>query len=147
MSSKRQQIVDKVKERFALIRIANGYLTEAGANLKEWQTTALEDDELPATNIFDGKEKASIKDKNSGTYTALLQITVNFVFREADLTPAAARNALADASKAIGVDPKWGGLARHTLPDSEEVVMDPKSQKLAGARITFIVEYSRKPWE
>lgn len=147
MSSRRQSIVDAIKARFAGITSANGYQTDVGAHVKEWQVTALEGEELPAAIISDPREKALIDNKNSGSFTRQLTIIVSMVFDESTITPEEARKALADANKAIGVDPRWSGLATRSLPDTEEVIVDPQSKKLGGARVTFIVEYQRKAWD
>jgi hypothetical protein len=148
VSSKRDQIFAAVKARFATITVAAGYQTDIGANVLEWQLTALDNGQLPASLLSDPVEETSTEgSKNSATYTRLLTIVAQLVLAETDATATMARKALADVIKAIGTDDKWGGLARRTLPKKDELVVDSESARIGGARIEFIVEYSRAPWE
>ena len=149
--SKRQQIVDAVKARFALISVANGYLTDIGLKQTEHHPTAKSadpaDEELPAHDVRDEAEETQVSDRNSGTYERRLRVTAVAELLEADATAANARKALADMIAAVGVDPKWGGLARYSIPVDDEVTVDEEGQRVGAARLTFEVVYNRKPWE
>lgn len=146
--SKRQLIFDAVKTRFAGILIANGYQTNVGANLTEWHLTPKEPADLPGLDLRDEVEKTIIPEqKNAGVYERRLKITAIGELLEAADTAAGARLVLADMIKAVGVDPTWGGLARRTLPDTDDVTVDEEGARTGAARLTFHVEYSRKPWE
>lgn len=149
--SKRQQIVDAVKARFAGISAAGGYQTDVGLKQTEHHPTAKSsdpaDEELPAHDVRDEAEETVVADRNSGTYERKLRFTVVAELLEADATAANARKALADMIRAVGVDPRWGGLARHTLPVDDEVTVDEEGQRVGAARLTFDVVYGRKPWE
>ena len=84
----------------------------------------------------------------SESATMMSRIPVNRNMKPViDATATNARKALADVIKAIGTDDKWGGLARRTLPKKDEITVDQESDRVGGARIEFIVEYSRRPWE
>lgn len=148
MSSKRQQIVDAVKTRFATITKANGYETDIGLKQTEWHLTPKEQDDLPGHDIRDEVEKTIIpENKNAGVYERRLKITVITEVPEGDATATESRKALADMIKAVGVDPKWGGLARRTLPDTDDVTVDEQGARTGAARLTMHIEYSRSPWE
>jgi hypothetical protein len=147
----RQQIVDAVKTRFALITIANGYQTDIGQKQTEWNPGPRgadpESDELPGHDIRDEDETAEIKDKNSGTYSRSLEIVALGYVKEAGDGAALTRKALEDMIRAVGKDPTWGGLARRTLPDTEGIAVDELGQRVGVAHLKFKVEYSRRPWE
>jgi hypothetical protein len=151
MPGKRQQIVDKVKERFAGITIANGYQTDIGLKQTEWNPGPKgadpEADELPGHDIRDEVETAVVKDKNSGTFDRELEIVVTAELIEPGAGVALGRKALEDLIKAVAVDPTWGGLARRTLPVDDVVDVDPLGQQISAAQLRFKVEYSRRPWE
>jgi len=147
----RQQIVNKVKERFALISVANGYNTDIGLKQTEWSPGPRgadpEDGELPSHDVRDEDEAAEIKDNNSGTYTSSLEIVaLGYIVEDAD-GATKTRLALADMVRAVGVDTTWGGLARRTLPDTEGVAVDNVGQRVGVAHLKFKVEYGRRPWE
>ena len=151
MPGKRQQIVDKVKERFALIRVANGYQTDIGLKQTEWNPGPKgadpEADELPGHDIRDEVERTVIQNKNSGVYERQLEVTVIAEVREEGPGATLARRALEDMIKAVGVDQTWGGLARRTVPIEDDINVDELGQQIGAARIKFTVEYSRRPWE
>lgn len=151
MSSKRQQILDAVKARFAGIKVADGYQTDIGLKQTEHHPTAKSadpaDGELPAHDVRDEAEETVVPDRNKGSYERKLRFTVVAELLETDATAANARKALADMIKAVGVDPSWGGLARHTVPVEDEVQVDEEGQRVGAARLTFEVVYGRKPWE
>jgi hypothetical protein len=151
LPGKRQQIVDAVKERFALITTANGYQTDIGLKQTEWNPGPKgadpEADELPGHDIRDEVETTAIKDKNSGSYDRELEIVVIAELKEADASATLARKALEDMIKAVSVDPTWGSLARRTIPLEEDINVDELGQRIGAARLKFKVEYSRRPWE
>lgn len=145
--SKRELIFAEVKARFASITQANGYRTDIGLKLTEWQRTPKEVDQLPGVDVRDEVEETVIETKASGVYERGLMITAIAETLEPDATASEARKCLADMIAAVGVDPTWGGLARRTLPVEDEVLVDEAGQRIGGARLMFRVEYSRKPWE
>jgi hypothetical protein len=151
LPGKRQQIVNAVKERFALITTANGYQTDIGLKQTEWNPGPKgadpEADELPGHDIRDEVETTVVKDKNAGSYDRELEIVVIAELKEADATATLARKALEDMIKAVSVDPTWGSLARRTIPLEEDINVDELGQQIGAARLKFKVEYSRRPWE
>lgn len=147
MAGKRQSIINAIKARAATILIVNGYQTNIGGNVKEWHLTQLEPADLPAILISDPNEEADIQDVNSGHYTRKLHISLDVVLVEADRTAAKARQAIEDVIAMIGKDPKWSGLARRSVPITEDVTVDKEGQQYGGAHMEFYVEYGRKPWE
>lgn len=153
MSGKRQQIVDALKTRFATIRTANewapgqNYQTEIGASVTEHHPTTKGVGELPSVDIRDEPEETDGSNRNKGTYERRLRVTAIAELVEADATAANARRALEDMICAVGVDPKWGGLARYSIPLDDEVTVDEDGQLIGAARLTFEVVYDRKPWE
>lgn len=150
---RRQQIIDAVKARFALISTANGYQTECGMRLTEWhpgpKDASADADQLPGLDLRDAVEKAVVGDRvnrNSGLVERRLRLAVIAELREADATAAEARKAQADVERAIGVDQTWGGLAKYSVPVEADIVVDEKGQRVSGARVIFDVVYFRAPW-
>lgn len=151
--SKRQQIVDAVKARFAQIATANeyapgrNYQTDVGLKQTEWHPAAKGPEDRPGHDVRDLPEETVVDDRNRGLYERKLLVQVVAEIAEADATAANARKALADMIHAVGVDPTWGGLAKYSIPVDDEVTVDQEAQRVGGARLVFEVVYSRKPWE
>lgn len=144
-----QTLVDRILARFALITIANGYQTNAGNRVKEWQTTPLDESETSSILVRDlvAVKRPDPKGENSSKHTWATQIVVDLVFQESDQTAVEARKGISDINKAVGVDQAWGGLARRSEQVSEQLMLDKTGSRLAGARVIFNVITSRRPWE
>lgn len=145
--SKRQQIVDAVKARLVAISVAGGYQTDVGLKQTEWHPAAKGPEDRPGHDVRDLAEETAADDRNRGLYERRLLIQVVAELDESGDTAANARKALADMIRAVGVDPRWGGLANHSIPVEDEVTVDQEAQRVGGARLVFEVVYSRKPWE
>jgi hypothetical protein len=146
-TSVRQDIVDAVKARFALISRANGYLTDIGLKQTEWHLHPKDLEDTPGHDVRDGRELTIITDKNAGVYERQLEVMIIAEVPEAAGGATETRKALADMIKAVGVDPKWGGLARRTLPVDQDVTVDDAGNRIGAARLTMRIEYSRAPWK
>ncbi|MDQ1610335.1 MAG: hypothetical protein QOG00_266 [Pyrinomonadaceae bacterium] len=146
MSNMRQEIVKKVLARMRLIRTENDYVTEIGASVHEHRTEALQEHELPALIVRDGTDEITYREKQSGAHHHSLPFTIDVVCQETDVNAEVARKALADVMKAIGVDPRWGGVAKQSLPKSASVITDKEGNWLGGARVEFTVEYQTAAW-
>jgi hypothetical protein len=146
MSSRRQQLIDAIKIRFAAITTANGYETNLGNSLDEWRTEAFEPSELPGINLRDESEPVTYANKNSGSVLRKLNVVADLVFQETDLSATLARSGLADVEAAIAVDPTWGGLAKLTIQDESRLMTDERGRWLGGARIAFTIEYFTSPF-
>jgi hypothetical protein len=153
MASKRQQIVDAVKARFAQIRAENeyapgqNYQTDIGVSQTEHHPTKKGKDELPAHDIRDQDEEPKVENRNAGRYERSLRIQIVAEIVETDATATNARKALEDMICAVGMDPTWGHLAFYTIPVDEDVMVDEDGGRIGAANITFDVIYSRAPWE
>jgi hypothetical protein len=147
----RKDIVAKVLERFATITTANGYQTNIGAGLKRWFVTALDPAQLPALIVNDGKFVKNQDDPNSGKHTWELEFFANIVLAPpatlSDNNHELATMAIEDIYKAIGVDPRWGSLARRTDEVSDEIRVDKEGTRVGGGQVIFKVITSRKPFE
>jgi hypothetical protein len=146
MSSRRQQIIDAVKARFATITPENDYETNLGNSLDEWRTEAFDDSELPGINLRDESEPVTYASKQSGSVLRQLNIVADLIFKEADCSATLARAGLAEVEKAIAVDPTWGSLAKLTIMNVSRLMTDDKGMWLGGAQIAFTIEYFTAPF-
>jgi hypothetical protein len=147
--SDRQTLVDRILARFALITTGNGYQTNVGAKVREWQTTPLDENELSTILVRDpiASVRPDPNGPNSSKHTWAQQIIVDVVLPESGQNAVEARKAIADINKAVGVDQTWGGLARRSEQVNEKVMLDKPGGRVGGAQVIFNVITSRKPWE
>jgi len=144
---KRQAIIDALIARLQTIRITNGYYTELGANVFAYRTTPIQDDELPAANVTDGDEsKGDQFTGNSPVLNRILDVSIDILLKEGDMSINAARRGIIDCEKAIGSDIYFGGLAFYTDFISSNIVLDQKTNVVAGAKLMIRVTYRTTKW-
>jgi hypothetical protein len=148
MPNKRQTLFSAVLTRAATITVANGYGTNIGSHVKEWQTTPLESVDLPAVLVSDSTENTLVPEvgETAGLYRRELEITFDAVLAESGQNATEARKAIADIIAMIGVDQTWGGVARRTVPVSDQLMLDDTGTRIGGARVRVKIIHSRKPW-
>lgn len=149
MANDRQTLVDRILARFATITIANGYLTNVGAKVKEWQTTPLDETELTTLLVRDtiASVRPDPNGPNSSKHTWTQQIIVDAVLQESAQNAVEARKTISDINKAVAVDQTWGGLARRSEQVNEKLMLDKSGARVAGVQVIFNVITSRRPWE
>lgn len=153
--NKQQLIFDAVKARAATITTANGYTSNVGQKVNEWQMTPIDvaNDPtlLPCICLNDPVEANLGPPPNSNDQSATrlfgIEFEASLLLAETNQTAAKARQARADFIKAIGTDPRFGGLAVRTEPGDSELVMDADGTRISGVRVKFTVKYNRRPWE
>lgn len=149
MANDRQTLVDRILARFALITTANGYLTNVGAKVREWQTTPLDETELTTLLVRDtiASVQPDPNGSNSSRRTWSQQIIVDAVLPETAQNAVEARKTISDINKAVGVDQTWGGLARRSDQVNEKLMLDKTGGRVAGVQLIFNAITSRRPWE
>jgi hypothetical protein len=148
MSTIRQRLVAAVKVRLQGIRTANGFQTEAGANVFVWRVLPLETAELPALIVRDREQRT----EQAGRVAHDHSLTVEIEGHISALAPSAedARALLGDLLVAIGSDPTWheGGvrLALDTEPLTDELTASHEDRALAGVKLRVTIRYRTPPW-
>lgn len=146
--AKRQVIWDKVIARLATITTGNGYQTNVGADIRQWQLTPLESTDIDCLCVSDPTESGDDgQDKNSAMFTRYLEINIKAFLAESTASPEKARKVECDLIKCVGVDEKWDGLARRTSLETSEIAVDEKGARIGGLDFTMKIEFSRKRWE
>lgn len=141
--SVRQQIIDAVRARLATIRIANGYATDIGANVLEWQTTPIPVESLPAVCMRDTEteiEAWTMRERDNR-----VALVIEAVGQ--DISPALARSYLEDIYRAIGADETWGGLALLTEPAGDSIELMINDEGVGRATVRITIEYQAGKWE
>lgn len=138
--SLRQQIVSAIDTRLKTILISGGYETNAGNNVYEFWSIALEDSELPAIIWRDGAEDTELLVSTTQDRRMTVELTLQAVGTTA---PATLRKVIADVEKAMLVDYTWGGLAIFTSPVdiSDTFDMDHQERRIGVCRARFTVLY------
>jgi len=140
MPIKRESIVAALAARLAGITVANGYNTNAGANVTIWRVTSFDVNELPAINIAD------IRDEVIGEQIPLVQdwrlsVRIHAIADPAQLADGTLRMIVADVYKAIGVDHTFSGSAIKTDLETDEMELDQKESRLGIATINIGIHY------
>jgi hypothetical protein len=142
----RQQLVEAVIAAIKSISVAHGYQTELGTRpVKDWPRR-YDAKDLPAVGVHDLTVTSDKENPDSRKQTNDLPIQVRIYTAEA--TPAATlRQYIGDVIKAVGVDPRWGGLAWDTSPNDDGFIVPDGAFEAAGAAVQFTVHYLSNPFD
>ena len=147
-ASIRQQIISAMVTRLGTITTANGYLTNIGNSVALWRTTEFEKWEMPSCSIADTQDTAEVSDlrPNGGHERHKLTVEILAVISDGDNTPATLEQARADIINAIGIDPRWGGVAEWTTPSGDNKQISQKDKVFGAVKVTVTVSYRTLAW-
>lgn len=138
----RQIIVTTITDQMKKISAANGFYSEAGKNVFEWQDRKLDKDEYPAIIIRD-VSKNSVDKNPLSEHT--LKVEIDIAISEGDQTPWNMREATSDVIKAFGsVEEELNYTCRCT---GDDFIVKTKDTTYGGVRVEFEVDYQSARWE
>lgn len=147
----RQQIFTKVVAQLQSVRTANtwsayglsgNYLSEIGAQVHPWRTSAFQANELPGVIPRDLDEP--IEPMSQGSERMIRQLHVQVVVAVGGEDAAdQLRKIFGDLDIAFGLGQAdgWGGLSTKTVPRISRSVLDQESQKVAGGIYEVYIHY------
>ena len=129
--------------RMGTILITNGFTTDLGNNVNDWQTN-YQDDDLPALSVCDLVENNSFRTPQ--TKHTLRELAFQFrVFVASDTPAATMRLYLKDIEEAIRSDVYWTvsgtRLASHTKPLSSGMELDESGFEIVAGYVEVEVAY------
>ena len=141
MDAKRQRIIDAIVTRMQGITVLNGYKTDLGNRVGDWETNWDERD-LPALSVCDMVQTEELM---HGSQDARQQINtlpvILKIFARSTTTAKDLRNMIADIYQAIRVDKQWSNLALYTLPKRGGMELSEEGFKLGGAGVEIEILY------
>ncbi|DAB40802.1 MAG TPA: hypothetical protein CFH81_00400 [Sulfurovum sp. UBA12169] len=139
---RRHDIVTILISHLQQISSANGFYTEAGANVFEWRAKAIEDDLLPAIIVCDPEDNAV---DDSQTLKHKLKIEIDIAVSSGKQTTMDMRMVSSDILKAFGLfEEEVSQVCRYL---GSETLIEHKEKLYAGVRLEFEIEYQSKRWE
>ncbi|MCP3177305.1 hypothetical protein MJO47_09360 [Desulfuromonas sp. KJ2020] len=142
--TKRQQIVDALDARLKSITMANGYSTDIGKKVSAWRSAPLAESE-PFVLIYRDTECPK-EAPEAGRHRHSLQIEMTILVRSST-SPGTVRAMIGDVVKAIGTDPRLGGLALWAALVADSLAVERETRTLAGADLSWQITYSTPLWE
>jgi hypothetical protein len=143
----RQRLVEAQAERFAGIKIVNGFRTDLGNRISIWRTDPFEDDQLPALDLKD-KAETSKPAGSTAKHEHELKMEGYLEVAEAEATPERLRLYLADIQTAVGMTTagnqpgrKWGGLAIDTRPGDSTMQVVRDKNFVGGIKFSYTIVY------
>ena len=141
--SKREQIIQALIGRLATISTANGYETGLGAKVARGLREVPKKDELPAIVLREGKATTNAT-VNAGfdTTTLRIELAARDRFQEGvENAYGRANKMLADLTKALGVDPTFGGLAIDTMLIENNIGVEDKGFSIAAIDASVDIKF------
>lgn len=142
MDSKREKIIAKVLERMTLIKVADGYETDFGLNVHDWEVNFNKQD-FPALSVCDLFEENELLNRQPTASRQMNALPIQIrLFAE---TVAELRKGITDVNKAIKIDSRWAfleePLALHTLPKGSGIIVSEDTFEIAGAAVNIEIVY------
>ena len=144
-TTRRQQILTAMALQLQTILVSNGYTTDLGAHVYEWDTTPVDPGtELLRLEYRDAEESAGYIAVGEHYHKMPVEIRIICV----QPTPLAViRQMIADVTVAIGLDFTFGGLAIDTNLDDVWTTDKGQAADVAtGASGKMVVEFLTEPW-
>jgi hypothetical protein len=143
----RQQIMLAVYARLVNITIANGFRTNLGLNVKEWDVTPLDLD-LSTLEVEYRDEAQTTEYVAVGEHLHTLPVTLRVRCQNnaAGSALTTVREAYADIYQAINRDVTFGGLAQDTNQEGQaKESYGEQADKAAAAEVVYKIEYTTEP--
>jgi hypothetical protein len=143
--SKRQKIVDAIVARMETILVTNGYETDIGQTVEDWNIN-WQQEELPAVSVCDLPAQAADDSQNGKLDRTIWLMPVQVrIYADKDETPANVRKMVQDAQAAIRVDPQFKvanvPLVMESWPDTEGFMIPDDSFEIIGGTLQFTVMF------
>jgi len=139
--SRRQQIIDALAARLAVITVANGYTTNAGARVYVWRLVPVVASELPCLLVADNEISRSF-DSDVLIGHAVNFLTVDIVAAaDGNTTASMARDMEADIVSCLSAWPNAGGLADWLQIDKSQLLLEQHEQVTGAVRVTVVIRY------
>ena len=142
----RRQILYMLSSRLQTITMANGYSTDIGLYVQEWDATP-HDPNLETYRLEYRDVNESIDMLSIGEQECRLKIDIRIICSGS--TPMSTiRSIIGDVSRAISVDLSFGGLAQDVSPQSVwSIDKGMASDTVSGAGVSYTIIYTTKPWD
>ena len=139
--SVRQRIVDVIDTRLQTITTGNGYTTDAGNNVKEWQENPFEKGDQQGIDFRDVGEE--IEDSAVGEQWHTLYVEVR-AFGYGSTATDDGRKVIADIIQCMGTDLEMSTLAEDTriVAAAEDFEVEHEDRRYAGILLRFAIEYA-----
>jgi hypothetical protein len=137
----RQSIVDSIIEQMQKISSANGFYSEAGANVYEWMNKPLEKGQYPAIIVRDVSDETN----DSGQLQHTLKVEIDIAVSSKSNTIWDMREVTSDVLKAFGSLEKVLNYQCKYLGSG--FLVEHKDSVYGGVRCEFNITYFTSRWE
>lgn len=139
MDTLRQQIVDSFIDALKTITIANGYGTDIGAKVGQWDGMPLQDKKVPAIIVDDCQDAVT---ESYNEHNHQLQVNIIAVDGGGRDIKNQMRQYLADIVKCVGVMAKSDGLTYDVSINTTDIEFHPAAKIIAAATVSCTASYN-----
>lgn len=145
--SRRADIIAAVIERMETIQISNGFETDLGDRVRDFETD-WDDSELPALSVCDLTTEEELPNDQPTATRQFNRLQVLFrIFCNSDTPAEDLRQMIGDVKKAIKTDVFWGGAAIWTKPKSSGIILAEDVFRIGGAGVEIEIGYFTNTFE
>jgi len=137
-----QQLITAIDTKLKTILVANGYRSNLGLNVEEWDLTPLDIAGGETFRLTYRDDEEGRADVTVGAQDIALALTIA-ILTSGSTSLADIREMLADLATAMYADPAWGGLAGDTNQDGAAKLAKGEVADTASAvEVKFKIEYT-----
>lgn len=139
MKTLRQQIVDSFIAALKTITTANGYGSDIGAKVEQWDGIPLQDKKLPAIIVDDGQDGVT---ESFGEHNHQLQVNIIAVGEGGRDIKNTMREYLADIVKCVGIMSQSDGLTYEVSINTTDIEFHPAANIIAAATVSCTASFN-----
>ncbi len=143
---RQQRLIDALKEQLSTIQKVNGYHTDIGKDVREWEIGADEKD-IPFVDVRDDEE---IIISASGAFEYSMPLNI-VVMSKGKTAREEARKMAYDVLKCIGENPDMYAdnecFADRITPNKLQLIVEQGSALVAGVIVSVTVQFSTDAWQ
>ncbi len=144
--SRHQEIISALKDQLRTILKSNGYATDIGKDVREWELDADEGD-VPFVDVRDDED---IVISSSGAFQYSMPLNI-VVMAKGKTAREEAREMAYDVMKCVGVNPVLYSndevLADRISPNKMLLLAEQGSALVAGVIVSVTVQFRTVPWQ
>ncbi len=145
MANEQQDIIDAIIARLKTVTTANGYTSDIGKDVREWDIARDSAEEVGKQSITDVRDNGDVDvtDKDFFEHDMPVEITVHVAGGTAVTQ---ARDIIYDIYRAIGTDPELSSLVNKTSPQNHRVEVDQGERRVSRVVVNIYCKFSTRKW-
>ena len=139
----REKIMAKLLTQLSIITVTNGYYTNVGGDVREWDVIPMDASECPCLIVQDGEDKIQC---GHARHQHVLDVEITAV-ASGSTAVADARKMLGDVYDALGTDESIGGYVEDIDYEGDTIMLIHPETRIAAGSISLKLHFNTEPFD